>query len=1191
MAGMARYEREPLAPLREGRTFNKVHRTQAGSSTLRARILQLAENDAILTWKKTRLAQTPPSTGWISVASIVAVRPGNSWVRAQQEQQDAPAYAAGPVGSKNDKGLTIEYVAADRTRTIEICSDDSNALREWEAGLNILIRKHHGNAIPPRPPHPSQAPALFPMDSVASSTMDGVAIDTPYTHNHQQQPYPHPAAQSIQPPIPKHPAASTSPLGNGGPGAEEAAGGASGGGAVRGRRRSSGNDTIVIVTAIKDFVSSDSRQLSFRRGDRIDVVEVHPSGWWGGRIADKTGWFPHVFTKKPAGFDDSQYLTQPQQNDAASSGSGSRVVGVTGAAGTPCRQDEDKGADTAASAPQQQQTPPVRAQGCGGAGGGSPSTVFPGLTAKDTRPNPLQQQQQQEPKQAGQKPHQTSERDGDHPSSGSARGSQASNVFTFAPRSSAINQDQQPAPHSHTHPSSSKTSTEPAAPDKEGRSMKRPIGEGDEVRAKRQSDGRRSTHPPRHLLNDEGQEGPGVLGEEWGKPNPDAHGEFSANFEASSQQGKGKRMMVSRVVKEGREGELVGEGGGGEEEPREVDGIFHFRAEGRIEKVDLHKETKGSLFEKYKLLAKDYETNSSEKTENLKALNELREGLGSRDTKIAELEAEIRKLRSEKGIWSGSRYGDGSRTARPEVASAAHDQQQQQQQYILFGANPQAEAAFQRVLEVEKKKIIDEDKRRLDAVKSTMQDKIDALECEKKHYQDYLRSIDPSMDELKLGHIAAGEAAKGGTLPNFAHLRASFDDKATTKEVQRELDRSRNEIHRLQRELESERQKAAAQLIRFRQQQGGDHPQQSITAPLARQGSPFTTPIPHIEAHLPIKRTHLGGHHDYGTPSPVMHREEVSSASAAVRVGRSAVDVGEGRQAAEDIDQHDRQDDMYKTPALLLKPDHPDSPSPDNGSRPLGSRPAMIDMKEPASPAGPGCAAGALDIDEGPKSSVFELAKKFGTSPPSTSRLPVSSSVVQKGNNDKGGAALRDVSPRVGHGVGIFATTGQHQQHQQQRRLMGGIFTAGRKSIDKKTPPASKGLMGGLLFGKRKHATQEDAKAPGATTQEEDHGNRHHGQHNHINMSEAGRMSIHQHGEQQGEQQQGEQHQEDDDNQEEPAPEGQLEGDTQQGEGGATGAAAAVDGGSGDGKAPRKSVEQLKEGPSVLSRAARFEKK
>ena len=45
-----------------------------------------------------------------------------------------------------------------------------------------------------------------------------------------------------------------------------------------------------------------------------------------------------------------------------------------------------------------------------------------------------------------------------------------------------------------------------------------------------------------------------------------------------------------------------------------------------------------------------------------------------------------------------------------------------------------------------------------------------------------------------------------------------------------------------------------------------------------------------------------------------MHREDVSSASAAVRVGRSAVDLGDGRQAAEDIDQHDRQDDMYKTP-------------------------------------------------------------------------------------------------------------------------------------------------------------------------------------------------------------------------------------------------------------------------------------
>ena len=217
--------------------------------------------------------------------------------------------------------------------------------------------------------------------------------------------------------------------------------------------------------------------------------------------------------------------------------------------------------------------------------------------------------------------------------------------------------------------------------------------------------------------------------------------------------------------------------------------------------------------------------------------------------------------------------------------------------------------------------------------------------------------------------------------------------------------------------------------------------------------------------------------------------------------------------------------------ALLLNhPDRPPSHSPDNGSRPLGSRPAMIDMKEPASPAGPGCAAGALDIDEGPKSSVFELAKKFGTSPQSTSRLPVSSSGVQKGNNDKGGAALRDVSPRVGHGVGIF-TTGQHHQHhagpsqplqhtndvaaadnqqqqqqqQQQRRLMGGLFTAGRNSIDKKTPPGSKGL-GGLLFGKRKHATQEDAKAPGATTQEEDHSNRHYGLHDHIHMSEAATM-------------------------------------------------------------------------------------
>lgn len=55
-------------------------------------------------------------------------------------------------------------------------------------------------------------------------------------------------------------------------------------------------------TARYDFTASASDELSFKKGDRIEVTEVVSDDWLRGRLGDHEGMFPQAFvqlTKEP----------------------------------------------------------------------------------------------------------------------------------------------------------------------------------------------------------------------------------------------------------------------------------------------------------------------------------------------------------------------------------------------------------------------------------------------------------------------------------------------------------------------------------------------------------------------------------------------------------------------------------------------------------------------------------------------------------------------------------------------------------------------------------------------------------------------------------------------------------------------------------------------------------------------------
>lgn len=56
-------------------------------------------------------------------------------------------------------------------------------------------------------------------------------------------------------------------------------------------------DSIVSAEAVWDHVTMANRELAFKAGDVIKVLDASNKDWWWGQIDDEEGWFPASFVR------------------------------------------------------------------------------------------------------------------------------------------------------------------------------------------------------------------------------------------------------------------------------------------------------------------------------------------------------------------------------------------------------------------------------------------------------------------------------------------------------------------------------------------------------------------------------------------------------------------------------------------------------------------------------------------------------------------------------------------------------------------------------------------------------------------------------------------------------------------------------------------------------------------------------
>lgn len=57
----------------------------------------------------------------------------------------------------------------------------------------------------------------------------------------------------------------------------------------------------VLVKARFNFQQTNEDELSFSKGDIIQVTRQEEGGWWEGALNSKTGWFPSNYVKEIKG--------------------------------------------------------------------------------------------------------------------------------------------------------------------------------------------------------------------------------------------------------------------------------------------------------------------------------------------------------------------------------------------------------------------------------------------------------------------------------------------------------------------------------------------------------------------------------------------------------------------------------------------------------------------------------------------------------------------------------------------------------------------------------------------------------------------------------------------------------------------------------------------------------------------------
>uniref|UniRef100_A0A0M3IS38 SH3 domain-containing protein n=1 Tax=Ascaris lumbricoides TaxID=6252 RepID=A0A0M3IS38_ASCLU len=53
-----------------------------------------------------------------------------------------------------------------------------------------------------------------------------------------------------------------------------------------------------LVEALYPYEAQDTDELSFEVGDKFELINKDASGWWQGRIKDRTGLFPANYVKE-----------------------------------------------------------------------------------------------------------------------------------------------------------------------------------------------------------------------------------------------------------------------------------------------------------------------------------------------------------------------------------------------------------------------------------------------------------------------------------------------------------------------------------------------------------------------------------------------------------------------------------------------------------------------------------------------------------------------------------------------------------------------------------------------------------------------------------------------------------------------------------------------------------------------------
>ena len=64
---------------------------------------------------------------------------------------------------------------------------------------------------------------------------------------------------------------------------------------------SEGSRTQLLVKARFNFEQTNEDELSFNKGDVINVTRQEEGGWWEGNFNGKTGWFPSNYVREIKG--------------------------------------------------------------------------------------------------------------------------------------------------------------------------------------------------------------------------------------------------------------------------------------------------------------------------------------------------------------------------------------------------------------------------------------------------------------------------------------------------------------------------------------------------------------------------------------------------------------------------------------------------------------------------------------------------------------------------------------------------------------------------------------------------------------------------------------------------------------------------------------------------------------------------